>query len=60
MFDGNKTPAFYKETDSVNPLHIYGKTKVEAEQLIRERLPNRHFILRTSVIYGNNTFIEII
>jgi dTDP-4-dehydrorhamnose reductase len=52
VFDGSKKPAFYKETDTVNPLHVYGKTKVEAENLILNKLPTRSFVLRTSVIYG--------
>jgi len=50
VYEGNKaTP--YIETDAVNPLSVYGKTKLAGEQAIQAvGLP--HLILRTSWVYG--------
>lgn len=42
----------YKEEDSPSPLHEYGRTKLTCEQLLKELLPNRHVIFRSSVIFG--------
>jgi dTDP-4-dehydrorhamnose reductase len=48
IFDGNaKSP--YKEEDIANPLNIYGKTKLEAEEMIEEGC-----IIRTSWLIGKN------
>ncbi|NRD22165.1 dTDP-4-dehydrorhamnose reductase [Winogradskyella litoriviva] len=55
VFDGNASNP-YKETDSTNPIGVYGKTKLEGEQEIIEKL-NNYFIIRTSWLYsefGNN------
>jgi dTDP-4-dehydrorhamnose reductase len=41
-----------REEDPVAPLSVYAKTKVEAEAAIRDALPDRHLILRTSWVYG--------
>lgn len=50
VFDGfSEKP--YREEDPVNPLNIYGKTKLEGELAIRA-LSGKHFILRTSWVYG--------
>lgn len=50
VFDGGKnTP--YLETDPVNPLSVYGKTKLQGEEFIREIYPNS-IILRTAWVYG--------
>lgn len=60
VFDGEKTDA-YTETDAVNPLSVYGKTKFLGEEAIRE-VGCKHFIIRTSWVYcfrGNN-FIKTI
>ncbi|MCI0599468.1 MAG: dTDP-4-dehydrorhamnose reductase [Beijerinckiaceae bacterium] len=50
VFDGTKTGA-YVETDPLAPLGVYGATKAEAEARVRET-NSRHFILRTSWVYG--------
>ncbi|MUU79067.1 dTDP-4-dehydrorhamnose reductase [Winogradskyella endarachnes] len=55
VFDGNASKP-YKETDSTNPIGVYGKTKLEGEQQIINTIKN-HFIIRTSWLYsefGNN------
>ncbi len=55
VFDGAKTQA-YLEDDAVNPLSVYGRTKLAGEHAIRTLLP-RHVIVRTSWVfscYGNN------
>ena len=50
VYDGTKkTP--YVETDEVNPVSVYGKSKLAGEEAIRAvGLP--HLILRTSWVYG--------
>ncbi|MGB2630276.1 MAG: dTDP-4-dehydrorhamnose reductase [Candidatus Omnitrophota bacterium] len=60
VFDGEKdTP--YEEEDPGNPLSVYGKTKWEAEEFIRQELDN-YMILRTSWLYGKNgkNFVDTI
>lgn len=55
VFDGNADLP-YKETDPINPINIYGKTKAEGEQAIM-RSGARYAILRTSWVfseYGKN------
>ena len=48
VFDGRQ--GGYKETDAVNPLGVYAKTKLAAEQVV---LANpRHTVIRTSLNYG--------
>ena len=50
VYDGTKT-GFYNETDAVNPVSVYGKSKLAGEDAIRAvGLP--HLILRTSWVYG--------
>lgn len=50
VYEGNKSTP-YIETDAVNPLSVYGKTKLAGEQAIQTvGLP--HLILRTSWVYG--------
>jgi dTDP-4-dehydrorhamnose reductase len=55
VFDG-KGNLPLKETDPVNPQSVYGKTKMEGEQILMEILPES-MIVRTSWLYsefGNN------
>jgi dTDP-4-dehydrorhamnose reductase len=49
VFDGTAGP--YAETDPTNPLSVYGRSKLEAEQRILDAHPNP-LILRTTVVYG--------
>ena len=64
VFDGNKTNA-YVETDSVGPLSIYGKSKLEGEKAIvgaRLIAPLRYAIVRTSWLFGTHgkNFVDTI
>ena len=48
---GESTQA-WKEDDPLSPRSVYAKSKAEAEQIIRDVLPDRHLILRTSWVFG--------
>lgn len=50
IFDGVK--GNYSETDEPNPLSEYGKSKLEAENLMVESGYLNYSIVRTSVVYG--------
>lgn len=50
VFDGLSQKA-YTESDPVNPCSVYGRSKEEGEQRIRQS-GVRHLILRTSWVYG--------
>ena len=59
VFDGRK--GNYLETDAVNPIHVYGETKLAAEQMVLKN--PRHLVVRTSLnagisLAGNRTFNE--
>jgi dTDP-4-dehydrorhamnose reductase len=52
VFDGTKdTP--YVEEDTPFPLNVYGNTKLAGEYFIRN-LNEKHFVLRTSALYGKH------
>lgn len=50
VFDGEKKAA-YMENDIVNPLNVYGKSKVKAEECVLEINPDA-LIIRTSTFFG--------
>lgn len=55
VFDGCK-PGEYVETDDVNPLNVYGASKLQGEVAVRETVA-QHLIVRTSWVfseYGQN------
>jgi dTDP-4-dehydrorhamnose reductase len=52
VFDGSKERP-YTETDTPYPLNIYGVSKLAGEHLVRSST-ERHFIVRTSGLYGKN------
>ena len=60
VFDGKQSHA-YKENDATNPLGIYGQSKLEGEQAIRDVLPEA-LILRTAWVYGihGHNFVKTI
>ncbi len=59
VFDGLKDEP-YLETDEVNPQSVYGQTKWEGEEAVRNH--TKHIILRTSWVYGSygQNFLKII
>lgn len=59
VFDGKA--GWYQETDEPNPINIYGKTKLEAEQRVLEN--PRHTAVRIVLTagasqYGDRSFVE--
>ena len=58
MYDGSKP--FWKETDPCEPLNMYGKTKLEAEQAIMVRTPpHRTTYPRRPVPYYTETHHQL-
>jgi dTDP-4-dehydrorhamnose reductase len=57
VFDGAKR-APYVEADPVHPISEYGRTKVAAEEIVREL--TAHWIIRVSVLFGpgKTNFVE--
>ncbi|MCI0343326.1 MAG: SDR family oxidoreductase [Planctomycetales bacterium] len=49
VFDGERGP--YHEGDRPNPLSVYGRTKLEAEQALAARFP-RAVVVRTCGVFG--------
>lgn len=61
VFDGEKQGA-YTETDTPNPLNVYGKSKLAGERAVQAANP-RHLIFRTSWVYagrGKNFFLTML
>lgn len=59
VFDGkNYKP--YLETDKVNPLNVYGKTKLAGEEAILSISPANSIIIRSSWVYSSfgNNFVK--
>lgn len=59
VFDGKNS--WYCETDTPNPINFYGKTKLEAEQLVMQN--PRHTVVRLVLTagtshHGNRSFVE--
>jgi len=52
VFDGGKGSP-YVEEDAPRPLNAYGITKLAGEHFVRATAP-RHFVVRTSGLYGKN------
>lgn len=50
VFDGEKGP--YSENDTVNPLSVYAKSKVDAENLLITSNYTNWSIARTIIVYG--------
>jgi len=50
VFDGKNGP--YREDDPVNPLSVYARHKLEAEQIVLREIPNP-LVLRVTNVYGN-------
>lgn len=62
IFDGKNGP--YKENDRPSPINVYGRTKLEVEDAIKDTLTD-YLIVRTAQLYGvnlrsNNFAIKII
>lgn len=51
VYDGTKTAPYF-EYDAVNPLSIYGKSKLEGENFVRA-FAGKYYIIRTSWLFGN-------
>ena len=49
VFDGERGP--YSEEDAANPLSVYGRTKLAAEEAIREAGQD-YIIVRTTAVFG--------
>jgi dTDP-4-dehydrorhamnose reductase/dTDP-4-dehydrorhamnose 3,5-epimerase len=52
VFDGSGQEPHSEEKET-NPINYYGYTKEQGEKIVRE-LIDRHFIVRTSWVYGSN------
>ena len=59
VFDGTSHVP-YIETGSTNPQSVYGSTKLEGEQILKEISPDNSIIIRTSWVYSSfgNNFVK--
>jgi dTDP-4-dehydrorhamnose reductase len=53
VFDGSKGRS-YTEEDNPLPLNAYGVTKLAGEHFVRATTTARHFVIRTSGLYGKS------
>jgi len=53
VFDGRKT--LYTESDTPNPLSLYGETKLKGETDSLEINPGMTAVLRTAIVYGKGS-----
>lgn len=51
VFDGESDKP-YIETDEINPINVYGKTKLAGEKTLQEVMPTDAIIIRTSWVYS--------
>lgn len=60
IFDGTKNKP-YLENDPPHPINVYGRSKLEGEQIVRKQTDN-HLIIRTQWLYGEggNHFVKTI
>jgi len=61
VFDGDSSKP-YVETDLVNPINVYGKTKLKGEQALISINPTNTIIIRTAWLYSEfgNNFVKTI
>jgi len=52
VYDGKKSSPYF-EYDAVNPLSVYGRSKLEGENFIKS-LASKYYIIRTSWLFGKN------
>ena len=59
VFDGKKKS--HKENEVVNPINVYGKSKVLGEKYLMETLDD-YYLIRTSWLFGENgkNFVDVI
>ena len=59
VFDGESDKP-YIETDTTNPINVYGKTKLAGEKTLQAIMSTNAIIIRTSWVYSefNNNFVK--
>ena len=53
VFDG-KTTQPYEPSDHPNPINVYGESKRAGEVFLQSILPQHHYLVRTSSLYGSH------
>ena len=58
VFDGSRRTA-YREWDATNPLSVYARSKAAAEQIVRDLMGGRFYIVRIAWLFGpgGNNFV---